>query len=122
MILGIVASLAMVSSALATDCTNVSKSDPGAGAQALIDFTTGDIVWMTEGLAQRFERGVLGPDGEGFHGLLAVDFDGDGVADLGTWLGVGPDGDEIPLKAQLSGPACRGLTSIGIYFTECQGL
>jgi hypothetical protein len=56
---------------------------------------------------------------EGFHGLIAFDADGDRDADFSTWLGVGPDGTEIPLEAQFMGPACRGLTNLGIYFTKC---
>ena len=35
------------------------------------------------------------------------------MADLSTYI-VGPEG-EVPLEAQLRGPACRGLTNIGIY-------
>jgi hypothetical protein len=42
------------------------------------------------------------------------------VADASTWIGVGPEG-EIPLEAQFRGPACRGLTNIGIYFEQCVG-
>ncbi len=69
--LGIVASLAIASSALGHECTNASKSDPAAGAQALIDSNTGEILWMTEGLANRLAKGVVDPDtSEGFHGLL----------------------------------------------------
>jgi hypothetical protein len=120
-IAGSVASLAIASSALAMDCTNASKSDPADGAQALIDGTTGEVVWTTLGLAERLALGVVSPDGEGFHGLIAFDVDGDGVADFSTWLGVGPDGEEIPVEAQLNGPACRGLTSLGIYFSQCLG-
>ena len=28
---------------------------------------------------------------------------------------------EIPLNAQLRGPACKGLTNLGLYFTQCLG-
>jgi hypothetical protein len=119
--MGVVTTLTMASSALAMDCMNASKIDQSAGAQALIDATTGSVVWMTAGLAERLELGVVGPNGEGFHGLIAFDFDGDRVADASTWLGLGPDGDEIPLNAQLNGPVCRGLTSIGVYLSECLG-
>jgi hypothetical protein len=115
-----VASLVLASSALGHECINASKSDQGAGAQALIG-PTGEVVWMTEGLANRLEQGLIDPDTtEGFHGLIAVDVDGDGIADFSTWLDVGPDG-EIPLVAQLSGPLCKGLTNLFIYFTECAG-
>ena len=120
-VLGIVTSLLIASSALAHECTNASKSDPAAGAQALIDANTGEILWTTEGLANRLARGVVDPvTSEGFHGLIAFDATGDGIADFSTWIEVGPDG-EVPLVAQLSGPACRGLTNLFIYFTACQG-
>jgi hypothetical protein len=119
-ILGVLASLAIASSALATDCTNASKSDPAAGAQILIDGSTGALLWATPGVIERLQRGVIDPTtGEGFHGLIALDVSGDGLADVSTWFGVGPDGDEIPLVAQVKGPACRGLTSLSIYFTQC---
>ena len=119
-ILGVAASLAIASSALAMDCTNASKVDPAAGAQIVIDATTGNVLWISEGLTERLERGVVDPvSGEGFHGIIALDLDGDGSADVSTWVGVGPDGEEIPVNAQLNGPACRGLTSLGIYLTEC---
>jgi hypothetical protein len=116
---GVAASLLLVSTALGFECTNVSKSDPAAGAQVLIG-PTGEIVWTTPGLASRIERGLVSETGEGFHGLIAFDFDGDGVADASTYIGVGPNG-EIPLDAQFRGPACRGLTNLGIYFAQCVG-
>lgn len=78
-------------------------------------------IYVTPGLAKRIEQGLVDPEtGEGFHGIVAFDLDGDGEADASTWFGVGPDG-EIPLEAQFKGPACRGLTNIGIYLTECVG-
>jgi hypothetical protein len=120
-VLAIVSSLLIASWAVAHECTNASKSDPAAGAQALIDATTGEILWISEGLANRLAQGVVDPNtSEGFHGLIAFDATGDGIADFSTWIGVGPDG-EIPLVAQLSGPACRGLTNLFLYFTVCQG-
>lgn len=117
--LGVVASLAIASSALAHECVNASKSDQAAGAQILIDANTGAILWITEGLRTRLEQGVVDPaTGAGFHGLIAFDGTNDGVADYSTWIDIGPDG-EVPLMAQLSGPACRGLTNLFLYFTEC---
>ena len=116
---GLLASLLIASTALGFECTNISKSDPSAGAQVIIG--PGDeIVWVTPGLARRLERGLIGPNGEGFHGIIAFDFDGDGHADASTYVGVGPDG-EIPLTAQLAGPACRGMTNLGIVFEQCLG-
>jgi hypothetical protein len=117
--LAILGSLLIASSVLAHECTNASKSDPAAGAQALIDANTGEILWTTEGLANRLAQGVVDPvTSEGFHGLVAFDTTGDGIADFSTWIDVGPDG-EVPLVAQLSGPACRGLTNLFLYFTVC---
>lgn len=113
-------SLVLATSALAFDCTNASKSDPAAGAQLVIDINTGAIVSMTEGLAKRIDQGLVDPaTGAGFHGLVGLDFDSDGEADVSTWVGVGPDGTEIPTTAQENGPACRGLTSVFVYLTTC---
>jgi len=115
---GVLASLMIAGSALGFECTNGSKSDPAAGAQVLFG-PTGEIVWTTPGLAKRVAQGIVDPDtGDGFHGQIAFDFDGDGLADASTYVGVGPDG-EIPLEAQFRGPACRGLTYLGILFTQC---
>jgi hypothetical protein len=106
--------------ALATECTNASKP-PAAGAQLILgpDFMT--PIYISDALLKRIERGIIDFEtGEGFHGIVAFDFDGDGEADASTWFGVGPDG-EIPLEAQFAGPACRGLTNIGVYLTQCVG-
>jgi len=118
-IAGALASMLIASTALGFECTNLSKSDPMAGAQVLIG--PGDeIVWVSNGLVNRMERGLVGPNGEGFHGIIAIDLDGDDIADLSTYIGVGPDG-EIPLNAQLNGPLCRGMSNLGIYFEQCLG-
>lgn len=113
--------LLVAAPALATQCVNASKGDQGAGAQIVFG-PNDEIVSVTKGLMNRFERGIVDPDtGEGFHGILGFDFDGDGEVDISTWFGVGPDGNEIPFEAQLHGPACRGLTNIGVYLTQCVG-
>jgi hypothetical protein len=104
---------------LATECVNASKP-PEAGIQVVINGSTGEIEWTTPGLAVRLDHGLIDPDtGEGFHGLVGFDFDGDGTVDFSTYI-VGPD-DEIPELAQFNGPACHGITNVGIYFTECLG-
>ena len=77
-------------------------------------------VWISNGLQRRIDQGVVDPlTGEGFHGLIGFDLDGDGVADVSTWVGVGPEGTEIPDNAQENGPACRGLTNLFVYLTTC---
>ena len=120
--LGVMASLALATTALATDCTNASKP-AAAGVQVVINLQTGEIEWTTQGVAQRIARGAIDPaTGEGFHGLLGFDFDGDGVVDVSTWDGVGPTGHEIPVQAQVNGPADRGVTSICALYPEiCAG-
>jgi hypothetical protein len=120
-ILGFLASMAITSSALAFDCMNASKPDQSAGDLVVIDANTGEILWISQGLARRLEQGLIGEDGSGLHGLIGLDFTGDGIVDVSTWIGVGPDGSEIAEPALMNGPACRGLTSIGMYFSECLG-
>ena len=115
---GVMASILLAAPVLAHECINASKSDPTAGAQLVIG-ASGEVLYISRGLATRVERGIIDfESGEGFHGLIAFDIDGDGAADLSTWIGVGPEG-EIPLEAQFHGPACRGLTNIGIYLEQC---
>lgn len=120
---GVVASLLIASSAMAHECVNASKVDQSAGVQIVIDLTTDEVEWTTEGVAKRIEKGVIDPaTGEGFHGLIGFDFDGnfadDGVVDVSTWMGVGPGGEEIPAQAQLNGPADKGLTNICLLYPD----
>lgn len=104
--------------ALAHQCINASKGDPAAGAQVIFG-PDDQPIYLTKGLEKRIEQGLVDPaTGEGFHGIIAFDVDGDGEADISTWAGVGPDG-EIPLTAQFRGPACRGLTNLGVYLEQC---
>lgn len=113
-ILALVASLAIASSVLAGDCVNPDKQ-PGAGAQVLLDVNTLETTILTEGLQRRIDLGLIDVEtGEGFHGLVGLDFDSDGTADLTTWF-VGPDG-EIPQIAQDRGAECHGVINIGAYF------
>ena len=112
-------SLVLATSALAMDCVNASKNQ-AAGVLAVLDFNTFMPVWISDGLQQRIDHGVIDPvTGAGLHGLIGIDLDGDAVADVSTWVGVGPDGTEIPTNAQENGPACRGLTNLFVYLTTC---
>lgn len=111
-------SVLIAAPALAHQCTNASKSDPAAGAQIVFG-PDEQPIFITQGLLSRIDRGLVDAEtGEGFHGIIAFDLDGDGAADVSTWIGVGPDG-QIPLEAQFAGPACRGLTNVGVYLTQC---
>jgi hypothetical protein len=108
--------------AFAHECTNASRNanNPEAGVQLVIDASNDEIVWVSRGLQNRIDRGLVDPaSGEGFHGLVGLDLDGDGAADLSTWI-VGPN-DEVPLNAQLNGAACRGVVNIGDYFACLAG-
>ena len=118
LVAGVTASLLIASSAFAFECTNASKP-PASGVQVVFDADFETILYITPGGMKRIEQGLIDIEtGEGFHGLLGVDFDGDGAADVSIYFGVGPDG-EIPLEAQFRGPACRGLTNIGILLEQC---
>jgi hypothetical protein len=105
--------------ALAHECVNASKQNQAAGVQVVIDAGTGEIVWTTPGLANRLDQGLVSPDGVGFHGLVGLDLNGDGVVDVATYI-VGPD-DEIPPNAQANGDPCHGITDIGTFFSQCVG-
>jgi hypothetical protein len=110
----------MAGPALAHECTNASKKYADSGAQIVFG-PTDEVLFISKGLENRISQGLVDfESGKGFHGLIAFDVDGDGVADASTWMGVGPDG-EMPLVAQFQGPACRGLTNLGIYFEQCAG-
>lgn len=103
--------------AWAHECVNADKN-PAAGVQVVIDVNTGELVWVSNGLQQRIEQGLVDPEtGEGFSGLLGFDLDGDGAADVSTYI-VGPD-MEIPEQAQFNGPACHGITNVEVFFTQC---
>jgi hypothetical protein len=107
--------------ALADNCTNASKKYADSGAQIVFG-PNDEVLFITQGLENRISQGIVDPEsGEGFHGIIAFDDDGDGVADASTYIGVGPEGDELPIEAQFRGPACRGITNLGIYFEQCLG-
>ena len=98
--------------ALAHQCCNVSKNEqnPGAGAQVVID-DEDNIVFATNGLINRVDRGLVDPEsGEGYHGVVAFDVDGDGEADFSTYQ-VTP-GDEIPPQAQQNGSPDDGIVNV----------
>lgn len=119
-VLGATASLLLASTAFASHCVNASKP-PAAGAQVLIDFVAGEITWAN-GVTTRIEQGLIDPEtGEGYRGQIAFDLDGDGNADVSTWVGVGPEGHALPGQAMVNGPACQGVTDIETFLAECLG-
>jgi hypothetical protein len=101
--------------AFAHECVNASKKDQTAGAQLILD-DTGAITSATNGVENRVEQGLIDPDtGEGFHGIIGFDVGGGTI--VSTYI-VGPEA-EIPDQAQVNGPACKGITNIEVYFTQC---
>lgn len=108
-----------VGPASAHECYNASKKDQSSGVQIIFDGSFNPI-WMTKGLENRVEQGLVDlSTGEGFHGLIGVDFEQDGTVDFSTWI-VGPD-DEIPLPAQLNGAPCHGVVNVEEFFANCVG-
>jgi hypothetical protein len=109
--------LAAAGPAWAHECGNADKNQ-AAGVQVVIDVNTGAIVWVSNGLQQRFDLGLVDPDtGEGFSGLLGFDLDGDGATDVSTYI-VGPNA-EIPDAAQFNGAVCHGVINLEVFFTQC---
>lgn len=96
------------SSAFAHQCTNANRSASAHYQVVLGD--DGEPVSATQGFIKRAEKGLLGAEGERFHGVLGLDFDGDGVADFHTFI-VGPNG-EVPQTAQENGSPDHGIVNI----------
>jgi hypothetical protein len=107
----LVAVLVSAAPALADECFNASKNEqnPLAGDQVVFDAETEDVISMTNGLANRVERGIVDPEtGEGFHGIIGAEHDG-GFA-TSTFL-VTPDG-HIPETAQFNGSPDHGIINV----------
>jgi hypothetical protein len=105
--------------AVAHQCVNASKPQD-AGVQLIVDVSTeeGSVSWVSAGLQKRIDRGLVDFEtGAGFHGIVGLDFDGDGIVDVSTYI-VGPN-SEIPLPAQFNGATCKGIVNIGTFFAEC---
>jgi hypothetical protein len=109
--------VAVAGPAWAHECVNPDKNQ-AAGVQVVIDVNTETVVWLSNGLQQRIDQGLVDPNtGEGFSGLLGFDLDSDGTADVSTYI-VGPD-MEIPEQAQFNGAVCHGIINIEVFFTQC---
>lgn len=105
--------------ALAHNCVNASKPQD-AGWRVLIDVSTEDetVTFASAGLEKQF---ASDPEAalERFAGILGIDFDGDGDADVSTYI-VGPDG-EVPIEAQERGAECRGIVTFDAYLACAAG-
>src|SRR5262245_13595393 len=107
------ATLAMSGTAWAGHCTNIQKDqhDPSKGVQVIINDTDGSIEWANAGVQNRVARGKIDPDsGEGFHGHVGIDGDGDGKVDVVTYI-VGPGG-ALPDTAVNNGSPDHGIVDI----------
>jgi hypothetical protein len=112
------ATLAMGGTAFADHCTNIQKDlhDPSKGVQVIINDTDGSIEWANAGVVNRVGQGLIDPaTGEGFHGLVGLDFDGDGTVDVMTYI-VGPEGDAVPETAINNGSPDHGIVGIDTLF------
>jgi hypothetical protein len=100
--------------AWADHCTNIQKDqhDPSNGVQVIINVTDGSIEWANAGVVNRVDQGLIDPaTGEGFHGLVGLDFDGDGTVDVMTYI-AGPEGDSLPETAIDNGSPDHGIVFI----------
>ncbi len=108
------ATLGMGGTAFADHCTNIQRDlrDPSKGVQVVINDTDGSIESANAGVVNRVGQGLIDPaSGEGFHGLVGIDFDGDGSVDVMTYI-VGPEGDALPHTAIDNGSPDHGIVDI----------
>jgi hypothetical protein len=110
----VMAVVAMGGTAFADHCTNIERDsrDPSKGVQVVINGTDGSIESANAGVENRIAQGLIDPaTGEGFHGLVGLDLNGDNTVDVMTYL-VGPDGDAIPETAIQNGSPDHGIVGI----------
>jgi hypothetical protein len=111
--------VAMGGTALADHCTNIERDlhDPSKGVQVVLNANTDSLEWANPGVLNRVDHGLIDPaTGEGFHGIVGLDFDGDGIADAVTYL-VGPEGDALPETAINNGSPDHGIVGISTLFS-----
>lgn len=101
--------------AYAHQCTNASKPQD-AGWRVLVG-PDDSLTFNDKGLARQFATDPAAAFSR-FSGIVGIDFDGDGDADLSTYI-VGPD-DELPEVAQVAGAECHGIVHVSAYFA-CAG-
>jgi hypothetical protein len=108
------ATVAMGGTAFADHCTNIQRDlhDPSKGVQVVINATDGSIESANAGVVNRIGQGLIDPaTGEGFHGHVGLDFDGDGTVDVMTYI-VGPEGDALPETAINNGSPDHGIVGL----------
>ena len=108
------ATLAMGGTAFADHCTNIERDthDPSKGVQVVINETDGSIEWANAGVVNRVGQGLIDPaTGEGFHGIVGLDLDGNGTVDVVTYI-VGPEGDALPDTAVNNGSPNHGIVPL----------
>jgi hypothetical protein len=113
--IALVGPVAFAGVAFADHCTNIQRDqhDPSKGVQVVINGTDGSIESANPGVINRVNSGIIDPaSGEGFHGLIGLDFDGDQTVDVMTYQ-VGPDGDALPQTAIDNGSPDHGIVDIG---------
>jgi hypothetical protein len=115
--IGLFGPVVFAGTAFADHCTNIQRDqhDPSKGVQVVLD-VSGDeasIESANQGVINRVNRGIIDPaTGEGFHGLIGLDFDGDQHVDVMTYQ-VGPEGDALPETAIENGSPDHGIVDIG---------
>jgi hypothetical protein len=115
--IGLIGPFAFAGSAFADHCTNAQRDqhDPSKGVQVVLDVSGAEasIESANQGVINRIDNGIIDPEtGEGFHGLVGLDFDGDQTVDVMTYQ-VGPDGDALPQTAIDNGSPDHGIVDIG---------
>jgi hypothetical protein len=111
----VLAVVALSGTAFADHCTNIQRDshDPSKGVQVVINGTDDSIESANPGVLNRVDNGIIDPaTGEGFHGLIGLDLDGDLTVDVMTYQ-VGPDGDALPETAIDNGSPDHGIVDIG---------
>jgi hypothetical protein len=106
--------------AFADHCTNIQRDmhDPSKGVQVIINAQDGSIEWANTGVLNRVGQGLIDPaTGEGFHGIIGLDFDGDGTVDAMTYS-VGPEGDALPDTAITNGSPDHGIVGLDTLFPQ----
>ena len=112
--LALFAIIGTAGTAFADHCTNIQRDqhDPSKGVQVIINAADGSIEWANPGVVMRVGQDLIDPaTGEGFHGLVGLDFDGNGTVDAMTYI-VGPEGDALPDTAIANGSPDHGIVPI----------